>query len=95
LAAAVRRHLGSGCLLHLPAGGLHLWVALPDGVSDRDVEQQAAMRGILVSAGHHWHPAEPGAAFLRLSFAGAQPEWIDGCIAELAEIIADEVGKAG
>lgn len=95
LAAAVRRHLGPGCLPHLPVGGLHLWVALPDGVSDRAVEQQAAMRGILVSAGHHWHPAEPGAAFLRLSFAGAQPEWIDGCIAELAGIIADEAGKAG
>ena len=87
LAGALRRHLGAGCLPHLPAGGLHLWVSLPDGVSDREVEQQAAARGILVSAGHHWHPAEPPAPRLRLSFAGVQPEWIDGCIGELAGIV--------
>ena len=87
LAAALHRHLGPGCLPHLPAGGLHLWVALPDGVSDREVESRAAAHGILVSAGHHWHPAEPAAPFLRLSFAGVQPEWIDDCIAELARIV--------
>lgn len=95
MAAALHRHLGPGCLPHLPAGGLHLWVALPDGVSDREIEQQAAARGILVSAGHHWHPAEPAASYLRLSFAGVQPEWIDGCIAELAVIVNGEARMAG
>ncbi len=87
LAAALHTSLGAGCLPHLPAGGLHLWVALPDGVSDREVEQSAAARGILVSAGHHWHPAEPAAPFLRLSFAAVQPDWIDACVAELAGIV--------
>jgi DNA-binding transcriptional MocR family regulator len=95
LAAALRVHLGPACLPHLPSGGLHLWVALPNGVSDREVEQQAARRGILVSAGHHWHPAEPAAPFLRLSFAGAQPEWIDDCIAELGGIVAEAARKVG
>ncbi len=93
LAAALRRHLGPSCLPHLPAGGLHLWVAVPAGVSDHEVEQAAAARGTLVSAGHHWHPAEPAAPFLRLSFAGVQPEWIDGCIAELAGIVDREARK--
>ena len=87
LAAAVRRHLGPGCLPTLPAGGLHLWVALPDGVSDLDIEQRAAARGILVSAGRHWFPAEPPGPFLRLSFAAAQPEWVDTCMAELSRAI--------
>ncbi len=95
LAAALRVHLGPACLPHLPSGGLHLWVALPDGVSDREVEQQAARRGILVSAGHHWHSAEPAAPYLRLSFAGAQPEWIDGCIAELGGIVAEAARRTG
>jgi len=93
LATALHRHLGPGCLPHLPAGGLHLWVALPAGVSDHEVEQAAAARGTLVSAGHHWHLAEPAAPFLRLSFAGVQPEWIDGCIAELAGIVDGEARK--
>jgi len=95
LAAALQRHLGPGCLPHMPAGGLHLWVALPDGVSDREVEKQAAARGILVSAGHHWHPAEPTAPYLRLSFAGVQPEWIDGCFAELAQVVEGEARRTG
>ena len=89
LAAALRQHLGPTCLSHLPAGGLHLWVALPAGVRDSEVESRAAARGILVSAGHHWHPAEAAAPYLRLSFAGVQPEWVDGCIAELAEIVGE------
>jgi DNA-binding transcriptional MocR family regulator len=87
LAAALRTHLGPECLPLLPAGGLHLWCALPLGVSDADVEQRVAAHGILVSAGHHWYPAEPAAAFLRLSFAAVQPGWIDDCIVDLNRLI--------
>jgi DNA-binding transcriptional MocR family regulator len=87
LAAALRHHLGPDCLKQLPSGGLHLWCALPQGVSDIEVEHRAAARGILVSAGRHWYPAEPAGAFLRLSFAAAKPEAIDACIAELASVI--------
>ena len=95
LAAAVRRHLGAASVTIVPAGGLHLWVALPDGVSDGEVEAQAAARGVLVSAGRHWFPAEPAGAFLRLSFAQAHPEWIDGCVAELAEVVRGEAARVG
>lgn len=87
LAAALRHHLGPDCLPALPTGGLHLWCALPDGVPDIEVEQRAAARGILVSAGRHWYPAEPTGPFLRLSFAAAQPDWVEDCVAELAEVI--------
>ena len=87
LAGALRRHLGADCLPALPRGGLHLWVALPPGASHAEVERRAAARGILVSAGRHWFPAEPAAPFLRLSFAAAEPGSIDGCIAELADIV--------
>ncbi len=87
LAAALRRHLGPDCLPALPAGGLHLWVALPRGVSDLAVERRAAVKNILVSAGQHWHPAEPASPFLRLSFAAAHPDWMEGCIADLAGVV--------
>ena len=90
LAVSLRRHLGPDCLAHIPAGGLHLWVRLPDGISDLGVEQRAAAGGILVSAGRHWHPAEPPAPFLRLSFAAAHPDWIEACIAQLASLVRDE-----
>lgn len=89
LAAAVRRHLGPDALPRLPAGGLHLWVALPAGVSDVAVEQRAAARDLLVTAGRHWHPAEAPGAFLRLSFATADPAWADPCMATLAEVVRE------
>jgi DNA-binding transcriptional MocR family regulator len=91
MASALRAHVGPDCLPILPAGGLHLWCALPDGVSDIVVEQRAAEHGILVSAGHHWYPAEQAAPFLRLSFAAAQLSWIDDCIAALAQVVFAEV----
>ncbi len=87
MAAALRLRFGPESLPHVPAGGLHLWARLPEGTSDLDIEQRAAMAGILVSAGRHWYPAEPEAAFLRLSFASAKPEWIGECIARLAGFV--------
>ncbi len=33
--------------------------------------------------------------YLRLSFAGVQPEWIDGCIAELARVVEGEARRTG
>ena len=87
MAAALRERLGAECLPQVPEGGLHLWVRLPEGVSDLEVEQRAAAIGILVSAGRHWYPAEPSAAFLRLSFAAAKPEWVGECMTQLAAVV--------
>jgi len=87
LALAVRTHLGPESLPHIPKGGLHLWVSLPQGTSDQDVAAAAAREGVLVSAGHHWFPAEPPSPWLRLSFAPADPEWVDEAIARLASAL--------
>jgi len=87
LAAALRAHLGPDCLAHVPVGGLHLWVRLPDGVSDEDVARHAARADILVSAGRHWFPTDPPAPFLRLSFAAIRPEAAGDAVRRLAAII--------
>lgn len=89
LAAAVTRRLGAGCLRPIPAGGLHLWMSLPAGVSDLDIARKAAADGVLVGAGRHWFPAEAPAPFLRLSFAGARPDWVEAAVDRLATLIAD------
>ena len=93
VARAVRQHLGSDALRHLPAGGLHLWVALPPGTSDSRVATEAAARDVLVSAGRHWFPAEAPGPHLRLSFAGARPEWVDEALRIPAEVIAATTGN--
>jgi DNA-binding transcriptional MocR family regulator len=62
-----------------PAGGLHLWVRLPDGLDDVAVAEAALRAGVLVSAGRPFFPAEPPGPYLRLSYGSASSE------AELAE----------
>lgn len=67
----------------------------PAGVSNAKVERHAAARGVLVSAGRHRHPAEPADRFLRLSFAAAHPDWIEGCAAELVGVIQPDAARRG
>lgn len=87
LAAAVREHLGEEALPHVPGGGLHLWVRLPDGTSDEAVAARAAQARVIVSPGRRWFPAEPPHPFLRLTFAGARPEALRRGVKLLAELL--------
>lgn len=63
---------------HVPRGGFHVWVRLPDHVDDLEVAELAEKLGVLVYAGRLYFPAEPTGPFLRLSYS-AVPD------AELAE----------
>ena len=95
LAAALRRHLGAGCLASVPRGGLHLWARLPEGAGDGDAAARAARDGVAVSAGRHAFPAEAPGGFLRLSFATVRPEWVDEAAGVLAEAVAQSLPEAG
>jgi len=71
LVGALEELLPSWQVASVPAGGLHVWVRLPEGVDDGLLTARAAAAGVLVSPGRPWFAAEPPAAFLRLTFAGA------------------------
>lgn len=94
LVAAVRAELGEATIAHVPAGGLHLWAALPPGLSDAAVARRAAAEDVLVGSGRFWFPAEATAPYLRLSFAGAKPDWITEAVRRLGQIIATEAAAA-
>ena len=87
LAAAVRDGFGPHALSLVPEGGLHLWVRLPDGVSDADVAVRATRANVIVGVGRGWFAAEPPAPFLRLTFAGAPPDILRRGVEILAEIV--------
>jgi DNA-binding transcriptional MocR family regulator len=55
LAAALRRHV-PGASFDVPAGGLNLWLGLPDGIDDVALSAEAARSGVVVSAGRPWFP---------------------------------------
>ena len=95
LADAVRTHLGPEALARVPAGGLHLWVRLPGGISDLDFAERARRADILVSPGRHWFPAEPPASYLRLSFAAVAPQAAAGTIVRLASLLGRSTDAVG
>jgi len=84
LAAALARHLPELRVAVRPAGGLHLWAALPDGVDDVAIAAAAAARDVTVFPGRPWFPAEPPGPFLRLTFAAAPPEALEEGVRRLA-----------
>ncbi|MFG2719840.1 PLP-dependent aminotransferase family protein [Streptomyces sp. NPDC048416] len=70
LASAVLHHLPELALPHIPSGGYHLWLRLPDGTPESAVVSAALRAGVAVAPGRPYFSAEPPAGHLRLSFAG-------------------------
>jgi DNA-binding transcriptional MocR family regulator len=87
LTGALERHLPELRVASRPAGGLHLWAALPDGVDDVALAAAAAARDVVVFPGRPWFPAEPAGPFLRLTFAGAAPEALEEGVRRLATAV--------
>ncbi|MBP2052291.1 DNA-binding transcriptional MocR family regulator [Streptomyces griseochromogenes] len=69
MTAELARHLPELVLPHIPAGGYHLWLRLPDGADEASVTAAALRAGVALIPGRPYFSAEPPAAHLRLSFA--------------------------
>ncbi|WP_415923520.1 PLP-dependent aminotransferase family protein [Streptomyces sp. WI03-4A] len=69
MTGALSRHLPELALPHIPAGGYHLWVRLPDGADERALTAAALRAGVALTPGRPYFSAEPPAGHLRLSFA--------------------------
>ncbi|MBZ3902492.1 MULTISPECIES: aminotransferase-like domain-containing protein [Streptomyces] len=71
LTTELRLRLPELALPHIPSGGYHLWLRLPDGIGGEPSLVAAALRaGVAVTPGRPYFSAEPPAGHLRLSFAG-------------------------
>ncbi|KAF4411120.1 MULTISPECIES: PLP-dependent aminotransferase family protein [Streptomyces] len=57
--------------VHVPAGGYHLWLRLPEGTGEAAVVAEALRAGVAVTPGRPYFAAEPPAPHIRLSFAAA------------------------
>lgn len=73
LLAALATHAPDLTVARVPAGGLHLWARLPDGVDDVELADRCGRRGVRVSAGTPFHAGEPPAGHLRLTYAAEPP----------------------
>ncbi|PBC65158.1 GntR family transcriptional regulator [Streptomyces sp. Tue6028] len=69
MTSALRLRLPELALPHVPSGGYHLWLRLPDGMDEATLVAAALRSGVAVTPGRPYFSAEPPAAHLRLSFA--------------------------
>ncbi|MFF8944015.1 PLP-dependent aminotransferase family protein [Streptomyces sp. NPDC014864] len=69
MTGALRLHLPDLALPHIPSGGYHLWLRLPDGAEESALTAAALRAGVALAPGRPYFSAEPPAAHIRLSFA--------------------------
>lgn len=70
MATALRLELPELALPHIPSGGYHLWLRLPEGADEGALVTAALRAGVAVAPGRPYFCAEPPAGHIRLSFAG-------------------------
>ncbi|MGW7467080.1 aminotransferase-like domain-containing protein [Streptomyces xantholiticus] len=70
MTVALRLELPELALPHIPSGGYHLWLRLPDGTDETALVGAALRAGVAVAPGRPYFCAEPPAGHIRMSFAG-------------------------
>lgn len=77
----------------IPAGGLNLWLRLPEGTHVARLVRDCESRGVLIADGAEWFPAEPSAPFVRLNYAGDHPDRFPTAAAVIGELLAEQQGR--
>ncbi|OYO11913.1 GntR family transcriptional regulator [Enemella evansiae] len=75
----------------VPAGGLNLWIRLPDVVDAARLARDCRADGLLLGPGVEWFPGEEPGNFLRLNFSGPDP----GGFTTGARILAAALARQG
>ncbi|KAB1655371.1 PLP-dependent aminotransferase family protein [Pseudoclavibacter chungangensis] len=89
LVSSIERLVPEAVVERVPAGGLNLWVRLPQHVDSEVLAAACEREGVLVAAGTEWFPTDPSGPYLRLGYAGPDParyadaaEVIGACVRE-------------
>ncbi len=93
LVEALAENFGEAAEFVAPAGGIFLWVTLPEAVDTTKLTQAAAAEGVQINPGVDWStdPAYGGRR-LRICFANPSVETIRAGVAKLADICHREFG---
>ncbi|MDG4865543.1 PLP-dependent aminotransferase family protein, partial [Streptomyces sp. T-3] len=74
LTSALLHDIPELSLPHIPSGGYHLWLRLPDVADERALVSAALRAGVALTPGRPYFAAEPTAGHIRVSFAGLAGE---------------------
>jgi len=93
LMEALNAQFGTSAEFETPAGGIFLWVKLPDNVDTLKLYQAALAAGVAINPGPEWSTDKAYASSrLRLCFASPSHEQIRAGVAVLAEVCRREFG---
>lgn len=90
---AMERHFPTPVKWTYPAGGLFLWVTLPEYLDAAALLQEAVERKVAYVPGSAFHPAGDGHNTLRLNFSFCNPEKINEGIKRLGEVFSEAIER--
>ena len=95
LIEALRAQFGTAAEFDVPAGGIFLWVKLPDTVDTSRLAQAALQAGVAINPGAEWmtDPAT-GKTRLRICFAHPSEQTIREGVARLAQVCQQRVRRS-
>jgi 2-aminoadipate transaminase len=89
--AALKAHMPAGVTWNEPAGGMFLWVQLPEHANSLALLEKAVEKNVAFVPGAAFFADAPQAHTLRLSFVTASSEQINIGIAALAQMLKDNL----
>ncbi|MFT4269086.1 MAG: PLP-dependent aminotransferase family protein [Xenophilus sp.] len=96
MVAALRQEMqGLRVEFNVPAGGMFLWLRLPEGIDTTALLARAVERRVAFVPGAPFYAGDPDVRTLRLSFVTATEEQIATAIAALAAAVREALGKEG
>ncbi len=94
MVAALARELGpTGATWTEPAGGMFIWVRLPEGLNAQSLLPAAVDAGMAFVPGAPFYARDPDMRTMRLSFVTSTPEQIDRGMAALAQVIREALSR--
>ncbi|MDR2853044.1 MAG: PLP-dependent aminotransferase family protein, partial [Burkholderiaceae bacterium] len=87
LAALAREMAGLDARWNAPAGGMFLWLRMPEGIDTAHLLPQAVERGVAFVPGAPFYSGDADTRTMRLSFVTASADEINRAIAALAQTV--------
>ncbi len=92
ICTAFDQYFGSAADYVRPAGGIFIWVKLPENVDTTRLAEVAGAQGVAINPGVEWSAAPDARQHMRLCFGYPDAATIDAGIRRLAEICQTEFG---
>jgi 2-aminoadipate transaminase len=93
--AALAAHMPPGVRWTRPAGGLFLWLMLPEGVDSVKLLDDACAQKVAFVPGPAFHADGSGRNAMRLTFASSTPEVIEEGVRRLAGVLRNAIEVVG